>query len=65
MKNPLDFRKQFEPKIIELTKAADKASRAYTVDKDKSALAQYRYYVMEIIKLKDYIVAHEKKEDKE
>ena len=51
MKDPFAFRRKFEPKIIELTKQADKFSREYIETNDYSALNKYRYYVNEIIKL--------------
>lgn len=63
MKDPLAFRKKYEPKIIELTKQADKFSRQFVVSNDYMALNKYRYYVNEIIKLKDYITEQESKED--
>lgn len=63
MKDPFAFRRKFEPKIIELTKQADKFSREYIETNDYSALNKYRYYVNEIIKLKNYIKEQESKED--
>ena len=64
-KDPLAFRKQFEPKIIEFTKQADKYCKEFIINNDLVALSKYRYFVREIIKLKDYIVEQENKEDKE
>lgn len=63
MKDPLAFRKKYEPKIIELTKQADKFSREYIETSDHNAWNKYRYYVNEIIKLKKYIIEQESKED--
>ena len=63
MRDPLAFRRKYEPKIIELTKQADKFSREYIETNDRNALSKYRYYVNEIIKLKNYIVEQESKED--
>jgi|TARA_R110002153_G_scaffold235403_1_gene388769 hypothetical protein len=64
MKDPLKFRKQYESKIIELTKSADKCGAEFVQNNDYKALIQYRYFVNEIIKLKDFIVDHESKKDK-
>ena len=63
MRDPLAFRRKYETKIIELTKQADKFSREYIETNDYSALNKYRYYVNEIIKLKNYIKEQESKED--
>lgn len=55
-KDTLKFRRQYEEKIIELTRCADIFSREFILTGEESHYRAYRRYVKRICDLKDYIV---------
>jgi len=57
------LRKRYELRIIELTKQADKYSREFIETENIDALRKYSYYCNEIMKLKEFIIENESKED--
>ncbi|MDA8883042.1 hypothetical protein N9I00_01430 [bacterium] len=59
------LRKRYELRIIELTKQADKYSREFIETENIDALRKYSYYCNEIMKLKEFIIENESKEDDE
>ena len=59
----LGLRKRYELRIIELTKQADNYSREFIETESLDALRKYSYYCNEIMKLKEFIIENESKED--
>ena len=57
------LRKRYELRIIELTKQADKYSREFIETESLDALRKYSYYCNEIMKIKEFIIENERKED--
>ena len=63
--NPLSFRQQYEPLIIQLSKNADVFSEMFIRTGEDSAYQAYRSYVKMICDLKDMIVAEEERQEKD
>ena len=63
--NPLSFRRQYEPLIIQLSKNADVFSEMFVRTGEDSAYKAYRSYVKMICDLKDMIVAEEARQEKD
>ena len=63
--NPLSFRRQYEPLIIQLSKNADVFSEMFVRTGEDSAYEAYRSYVKMICDLKDMIVAEEARQEKD
>ena len=57
--NTLEFRKQYEQEIIELTRRADIFSREFVLTGEEAHYRAYRRYIKKICDLKDYIVEME------